>query len=95
MSTPTQVQPVFDLRAGPLVSAAIGMGFGVRGFGLPATIVFVLAAETAYAVMAATKPEWIGRPKYKPIDFALDVGSALVGWGVVTGVKNGAQTLSR
>lgn len=82
-----------DLRAGPLVNGAIGAGFGARGFGLPATIVFVMAAEVAYAAMAYQKPEWVGHPRYRPADFALDIGAALLGWGLVSAARNGANHL--
>lgn len=83
-----------DLRSGPIVNGAIGAGFGIRGFGLPATAIFVLAAEAAYAGLVLTKPEWIGHPKYKPTDFALDIGAALLGWGIVAAARNGATHLT-
>jgi len=86
-----------DLRSGPIVNGAIGAGFGIRGYGLPATAVFILAAEAAYAVMAHKRPDWVGvAPKsYRPADFALDVGAALLGWGLVAAARNGANHLSK
>lgn len=81
-----------DLRSGPLVNGAIGAGLGARGFGLPATAVFVLAAEVAYAAMVHVKPHWVGTPDdYSATTFALDIGAALLGWGVVSACKSAVE----
>lgn len=82
MTTRTQLPDA--LRAGPLVSAVAGGALAARGFSLPVTAVFGIGIEALYAGMLYSQPQWFDRPSaYKPKDFAIDVGSVLVGWGVV------------
>lgn len=80
------------LTAGAVISAGAGSGLALRGFSLPATLVFGLVTEVTYAALLNTHPEWMPRHRsYGTREATVDITSVFVGWSFAKALQWATQ----